>query len=98
MTVTIPAGGSGNVLVIATAQLFGVGGNATANMSVSLDGGVAVEANALKVTSNNDPFRASATSLFSGVAPGQRTFTAVYRLDGSGSATFELRSLIVIPL
>ena len=29
---------------------------------------------------NNDPIRASAMSLFSGVTPGQRTFTAMYRL------------------
>ena len=98
MTVTVPAGGSGKVLVIVTAQLFGVGGNATAAMSVSLDNGSAVDANAVMVTSNNDPFRASATSLFSGVAPGQRTFTAVYKLIGSGSAHFLNRSIIVIPL
>ena len=98
MTVTVPAGGSGNVLVIVTAQITGNGGNAAGHMSVSLDGGVALDANALQLVNNGDPTRASAMSLFSGVAPGQRTFTAQYRLEGSGSVTFALRSLIVIPL
>jgi hypothetical protein len=97
VAVTVPA--SGRVLVIVTAQISGSTGNAAGFMSVFIDGAVVLgvaDATSLRVAGNN-AVRASATSLFTGLAPGTHTFTAAYRLQGSGFATFAERNIVVIP-
>jgi hypothetical protein len=92
----IPA--SGRVLVILTGELSaGTIFNSTAFMSVSLDGSVALDTNSLRVTGSN-PVRASVTLLLTGLTPGLTVnFAAVYKNNGSGSATFNARQIIVIP-
>jgi hypothetical protein len=106
VTVTLPVPGGSpcpcKVLVIVTALFTGSSPNSAGAMSVALvpvGGGPldSIDANAL-VASGNDPFRASATSLFSNVGAGTRTFTATYKLVGGGTASFSERSIIVVPL
>jgi hypothetical protein len=97
VTVTVPA--SGKVLVIVTAQVLGSTGNASGFMSVTVDGvtPLAVEdSNSLRVAGNN-AIRASATSLLTGLTPGSHIFTSIYRLAGTGTATFSERNIVVIP-
>jgi hypothetical protein len=97
VTVTVPA--SGRVLVIVTAQINGSTGNAAGFMSVFIDGAVTLgvaDATSLRVAGNN-AVRASATSLITGLTPGTHTFTAAYRLAGTGTATFAERNIVVIP-
>jgi len=66
-------------------------------MSVSLDNSIALDANSLRVTGNN-PVRASVTLLLTGLTPGINiTFRAVYKMIGSGTATFNARQITVIP-
>jgi len=97
---TVPA--SGSVLVILTAQVQGSTGNSAGFMSVSATcstgpGVTASDANTLRVA-GNDAIRASATSLITGLTPGAScTFTSVYKLSGSGFATFGARNIVVIP-
>ena len=93
----IPA--SGKVLVILTGELSAgtFFTNSTAFMSVSLDGSVALDTNSLRVTGPN-PVRASVTVLITGLTPGLNVnFAAVYKLSGSGNATFNARQITVIP-
>ena len=71
--------------------------NSTAFMSVSLDGSVALDTNSLRVTGPN-PVRASITVLITSLTPGLNVnFEAVYKVSGTGSATFNARQIIVIP-
>jgi hypothetical protein len=97
---TLPVPGQGacpcRVLVILTAQINGSTGNAAGFMSVQVDNGIAVDATSLRVAGNN-AVRASATSLIPGLAAGPHTFTAVYKLVGSGTAFFAARTVTVIP-
>lgn len=44
------------------------------------------------------PFRAMSFKLFTGLTPGLNTFRSLYRYDGSGTATWVNRYLIVIAL
>lgn len=46
----------------------------------------------------NDPFRGMSFKLFTGLTPGQNTFRSYYRYDGSGTATWVDRYLIMIAL
>ena len=95
MSAVIPA--SGQVLVILTGELAPAAGNSTAFMSVSLDNSVALDTNSLRVT-GQDPVRASVTVLIAGLTPGTLShFTAVYKLIGNGTATFNARQITVIP-
>ncbi len=92
--------------MILTGELSGTSasnGNptSTAFMSVSLNGSVALDANALRVTGEN-PVRASITVLITNLTPGTPvTFTAVYKdipiSGGIFTATFNARQIIVIP-
>jgi hypothetical protein len=84
------------VLIILTGELSGSNTNTTAFMSVSIDGSAALDTNSLRVTGSN-PVRASVTVLLSGLTPGSRTFTAVYKMIGTGTATFNARQITVIP-
>jgi hypothetical protein len=71
--------------------------NSTAFMSVSLNNSVALDTNSLRVTGPN-PVRSSVTVLIGGLTPGANvTFTAVYKLNGSGNATFNARQITVLP-
>jgi hypothetical protein len=93
----IPA--SGRVLVVLTGELStsNLFRTSSAFMSVSLDGSVALDTNSLRVSGNN-PVRASVTLLLTGLTPGNTvTFEAVYKLVGSGTATFNARQITVIP-
>jgi Collagen triple helix repeat (20 copies) len=85
-------------LVIVTAEVTGSTGNAAGFMSFMLDGvqQTALDMNSLRVAGNN-PVRASATSLITGLTPGTHIFTAMYKLVGSGTATFNARAITVIP-
>jgi len=85
-------------LVILTAEVFGSTGNSAGFMSVMVDNvqTTALDINSLRVA-GNDAIRASATTLLTGLTPGSHTFTAVYRLNGSGIATFSSRTITVIP-
>jgi hypothetical protein len=92
---TIPA--SGRVLVILTGELSASNNASTAFMSVSLDNSVALDTNSLRVTGAN-PVRASVTVLLSNLTPGNVvTFTAVCKMIGSGTATFNARQITVVP-
>ncbi len=91
---TVPA--SGSVLVILTSEIVGSTGNAAGFMSVSVDGGPALDVNSLRVAGNN-AVRASASALLTGLTPGSHTFTAMYKLQGTGTATFSSRTITVIP-
>jgi hypothetical protein len=83
--------------VILTAELSTNRQNSTAFMSVSLNNSVALDANSLRVTGPN-PVRASITVLITGLTPGVSiTFSAVYKVIGGGTATFNARQIIVIP-
>jgi hypothetical protein len=42
--------------------------------------------------------QSTASFVFSGLTPGSTTFTAQYKVSGSGTATFSNRSMWVIPL
>ena len=66
-------------------------------MAFMVDGvqATSLDTNSLRVV-GNDPIRASATSRLTGLTPGAHTFTAMYRLVGSGSVTFNARDLTVI--
>jgi hypothetical protein len=94
-TAVVPA--SGQLIVILTAELSTNRQNSTAFMSVSLNNSVALDANSLRVTGPN-PVRASITVLITGLTPGVSiTFSAVYKVIGGGTATFNARQIIVIP-
>jgi hypothetical protein len=91
----IPA--SGRVIVVLTGELSTSRNNSAAFMSVSLDNSVALDTNSLRVTGTS-PVRASITLLLTGLTPGNTvTFGAVYKLVGSGTATFNARQITVIP-
>jgi ethanolamine utilization microcompartment shell protein EutL len=97
VTLTVPA--SGSVLIIVTAQITGSTGNAAGFMSVTVDGAIPLavgDPSSLRVAGNN-AVRASATALVTGLSPGSHTFSATYRLQGSGTATFSDRNIVVIP-
>jgi hypothetical protein len=83
-------------LVFLTAEITGSTGNAAGFMSVSVDGGPALDMNSLRVA-GNDAVRATAESLITGLTPGSHTFLAMYKLVGSGSVTFNARAITVIP-
>ena len=86
-------------IVILTAQMFGSTGQTAAFMSVSVTGATTIaasDANSYRVF-GNDPIRASAAVLITGLTAGSNTFTAVYRHVGSGSSTFGARTITVIP-
>jgi hypothetical protein len=95
-SVTLPTGTQ--AFVILTAQIFGSTGQTAGFMSVSVDGNDpgASDANSLRVF-GNDPVRASASALITGLTPGSHTFKAVYRNVGSGTSTFSVRTITVIP-
>jgi hypothetical protein len=95
VTVVIPA--SGQVILTLTGELSTNRQNSTAFMSVSLNGSFALDANSLRVTGPN-PVRASITVLITALTPGETiTFEAVYKLIGTGTATFNARQIIVYP-
>jgi hypothetical protein len=84
-----------------TAQIFGSTGNSAGFMSVAAScaappNNAGSDANSLRVFAN-DPNRASATVLITGLTPGPCTFNSVYRNAGSGSSTFSVRNIVVIP-
>jgi hypothetical protein len=89
--------------VILTAAAFGSTGNSAAFMSVAVTGGtpaqtIPADAHALEVAGNSQ-VRASATIVLTGLpANTSLTFTAKYRQQGSGTATFANRDIVVIPL
>jgi hypothetical protein len=85
------------VLVILTGELSGSNTGSTAFMSVSIDNSAALDTNSLRVTGAN-PVRASVTVLLAGLIPGSHTFTAVYKMIGNGTATFNARQITVIPV
>ena len=84
-------------IVILTAQIDGSTGQTAGFMNVQVDAvPVPNDANSLRVF-GNDPVRASATALITGLTPGVHTFTAVYKNVGSGTSTFSARTITVIP-
>ena len=90
-----------NAIVILTAQMFGSTGQTAAFMSVAVSGATqppipGSDANSYRVF-GNDPIRASAVVLFTSLTAGSNTFCAVYRQVGSGSSTFSVRTITVIP-
>jgi hypothetical protein len=99
VTLTLPAGAT-KALVVLTAAANGSVGNSFAFMSVAVSGASTVppsDANAYAVA-GNDPVRASATVLISGLSSaGSLTFTAKYRVS-SGTATFSTRDITVLPV
>jgi hypothetical protein len=88
------------VLVILTGELSTNNGNATAFMSVSLDGSVALDTNSLRVEGTN-LVRSSVMLLLTGLTPGLSVnFAAVYKVAGgigSPTATFNARQITVLP-
>jgi hypothetical protein len=95
VSLVVPA--SGRFLVILTGELSGSNAGTTAYMSFSIDNSVALDTNSLRVEGAN-PVRASATLLVTGLTPGLTvTFTAMYKMIGNGSATFNARQITVIP-
>jgi hypothetical protein len=94
-TVVIPA--SGQVILTLTGDLSTNRQNSTAFMSVSLNGSFALDANSLRVKGPN-PVRASITVLITALTPGSTiTFSAVYKVIGGGTGTFNARQIIVYP-
>jgi hypothetical protein len=94
--VTLPTGT--RAIAILTAQMFGSTGQTAAFMSVSVTGATTIlgsDANSYRVF-GNDPIRASAVVLLT-LNAGSNTFCAVYRQVGSGSSTFSVRTITVIP-
>jgi hypothetical protein len=83
-------------MVILTGELNASTTSGSAYMSVSVDGGTALDTNSLRVTGAS-PVRASVVSLIT-QTPGSHTFTAVGKLSGSGTATFNARTITVLPM
>jgi len=86
-------------VVILTAQMFGSTGQTAAFMSVAVSGATTIagsDASSYRVF-GNDPIRASAVVLLNTLTPGSNTFCAVYRQVGSGSSTFSVRTITVLP-
>jgi hypothetical protein len=67
---------------------FAISGNTTMS---------ATDTRALILLGNNLQ-QSSASFVVSGLNPGSNTFTAQYRVQGSGTATFSNRSMWAIPL
>jgi len=90
---------SGTLLVILTAEISTSRLNSTAFMSVSLNNSIALDANSLR-SSASDPVRSSITVLITGLTAVGSTirFEAVYKVVGGGSATFNARQIIVMPM
>jgi hypothetical protein len=87
-------------LVILTAAENGSQGGSAAFMSVAVSGASTVAPSDVRafVVAGNDPVRASATALITGLSSaGPLTFTAVYRVN-SGTGTFANRDITVIPV
>ena len=79
-----------------TSQIVGSTGQSVGFMKVEVDGvTIPFDDNSLRVV-GNDPVRASALALITGLTPGSHTFTAVYKHVGSGTSTFSARTITVI--
>jgi hypothetical protein len=89
------AAGSSKALVILTAGSF-----SEAYMSFAISGGTAVAASDATslVRAGTTLEQASAMYLVTGLNAGSTTFTAQYRTTSGSTATFENRSITVIPL
>jgi hypothetical protein len=101
VTVTVPQ--SGQVLVTLTAGINLNGAAAGGFMSFESSGGsgnVGVhDQRSLTFLSNiHGTFRGSATFVVTGLNPGDHTFTAKYRRQGSINVYFDGRTITVIPL
>jgi hypothetical protein len=98
VTVTVPA--SGKVLVAVTSGMQATNGSTSMFMSFALSGAntqAASDSRALILLGNNLQ-QSTASFVVSGLTPGSTTFTAQYKVSGSGTATFSNRSMFVIPL
>ena len=90
-------------VVILTAQAVGSTGSVGGFMSFSVDGAVPTNAVGDPFSYRvfgNDPVRASAVSLITGLTAGAHIFCAVYREQspgGAGTSTFSARTITVIP-
>ena len=83
-----------------TSGMFATNGATSMFMSFAVSGATTMaptDARAL-VLLGNDLQQSSASFVVSGLNPGSNTFTAQYKVDGSGTATFLNRSMWVIPL
>ncbi len=90
---TIPA--SGRVLVSVTSGMQATNGSTSMFMSLAVTGAstmAATDARALILLGNNLQ-QSSASFVLSGLTPGSNTFTAQYKVAGSGTGTFSNRSM-----
>jgi hypothetical protein len=90
------------VIVILSAALFNTVAGSTAQMSVQVSGASSVSpgvtiALIYESGSASDVSQMSYAFPISGLTAGSNTFTAKYRADPSGTATFLRRHLIVLP-
>jgi hypothetical protein len=88
------------VLVAVTAGMQATNGSTSMFMSSALSGAntqSAVDARSVILLGNNLQ-QSTASFVMSGLTPGSTTFTAQYKVSGSGTATFSNRSIFVIPL
>ena len=94
-SVTATIGASGTAMVTITGGITPTAGN-TAYMGVSIDNGAVSDTQALQVDSNY--MQASFTFVVNGLAVGDHSFAARYRVKAGGNATFINRSIIVVPM
>lgn len=93
---------SGGALIIVGGLLSNDTGGAAAEMTFEVSGASAISAGnsrALRIDSSNadDRMRASIVDFRDSLTAGSNVFTAKYRADGGGTATFQHRRLDIIP-
>jgi hypothetical protein len=101
--VTVDVPDSGTVLISVTSAMSGDSNATSCEMSYTVS-----DPNSLPATANNavilagpDLQRASATSLLTGLKPGNTTFTAQYRAQfppGNLECFFSDRTIVVLPI
>jgi hypothetical protein len=94
-SVTATIGASGTAMVTITGAITPTNGN-TAYMGVSIDSGAVSDTQALGVDTNF--MQASFTFVVTGLAAGDHSFGARYRVKAGGNAQFANRSIIVVPM
>jgi hypothetical protein len=99
-TISATTPGSGRALVSVTSGTQATNGSTSMFMSFAVSGATtmaATDTRALVLLGNNLQ-QASASFVVTGLNAGSTTFTAKYKVSGSGTATFSNRSIWVIPL
>lgn len=91
-----------SVIVLLSAALFNSSAGQTAQMSVQVSGASTVSPSVnvaliYESSAAGDLVQGSYAVPMSGLTPGSNTFTAKYRADAAGTATFLRRNLIVLP-